>query len=372
MAKQKNEKDDSFLSELLELSGNEYGAITENGTTGDIHRYISTNSLLLNGLLSGSMFDGIAGNKITTFAGDASAGKTYIILDIVKNFLIENPTGYTIFFETESAISKQMLVDRGLDTRRILMLPVATIQSFRTQILKILDKYLDTKKSERKPMLFVLDSLGMLSTTKEVEDTAEGKETQDMTRARLIKGLFRVVTLKLGIADLPLLVTNHTYDEQGSMYPQKKMSGGSGIALAGSTTVFLSKAKDKDGTDVIGNIITFKLIKGRLTKENSIAKVSLNYQTGLSKYYGLLEVAVEGGIAKRLGNKYTFDATSDEPKYAFEKAIYKNPELYFTDDVLKKIDVVVGKMYKYGVGEGPSEDEDEFDLMETPVDEDHQ
>ena len=141
-------------------------------------------------------------------------------------------------------------------------------------------------------MMMCLDSLGMLSTTKEIEDTAEGKETRDMTRAQVVKGAFRVLTLKLGRRGVPMIVTNHTYDVIGSMFPQKEMGGGSGLKYAASSIIYLSKKKEKDGTEVIGNIIHCKNAKSRLTVENRMVDVRLNYETGLDRYYGLLDLAL--------------------------------------------------------------------------------
>ena len=117
--------------------------------------------------------------------------------------------------------------------------------------------------------MFVLDSLGMLSTTKEMEDTAEGKETRDMTRSQIVKSAFRVLTLKLGQANVPMIMTNHTYDVIGSMFPQKEMGGGSGLKYAASSIVYLGKKKEKDGAEVVGNIVHCKNYKSRITKENA-------------------------------------------------------------------------------------------------------
>ena len=125
---------------------------------------------------------------------------------------------------------------------------------------------MEQKEEDRKPMMFVLDSLGMLSTTKEVEDVANDKQVRDMTKSQLIKGAFRVLTLKLGKANVPMLVTNHTYDVIGSYIPTKEMGGGSGLKYASSTIIYLSKKKEKDGTEVVGNIIKCKAAKSRLTK----------------------------------------------------------------------------------------------------------
>ena len=142
-------------------------------------------SYIFNALLSGSIHGGLPANKITAIAGESATGKTFFVMGMVKSFLDANPDAGVLYFESESAITKQMVIDRGIDPNRMVMIPVTTVQEFRTQAIKVLDNYLES--SNRKPMMFVLDSLGMLSTTKEVEDTSEGKETRDMTRAQVLK-----------------------------------------------------------------------------------------------------------------------------------------------------------------------------------------
>ena len=334
----------SLLKNFIKLSGNSYASVAEDGLIcGDIEGFISTGSYLFNGLLGGSLFAGIADSKVTVFAGETTTGKTYMVLDVVKSFLKKHENGLVVFFESEGAITKSMLSERGIDIRRMGIFPVDTVQNFRTQIIKMLDNYLETPVEERVPLLFCLDSLGMLSTTKEMEDTAAGKETQDMTRSRLIKGLFRTITLKLSVAKCALVVTNHTYDEQG-LFPKKVQSGGQGIALSSSTTVFLSKRKDKEGTDVVGNIITAKLVKGRLTKENSTAEILLNYSTGIHPYYGLLDLGTKYGLFKKLGNKYELPNGDKR----FESYILKNAESIFTPELLTKLDEFARKEYLYG------------------------
>lgn len=236
---------EDIFSNLLKETGNEYASIAEEGIeAGDITGYISTGSYSLNALLSGSIYNGIPANKVTAFAGEPSTGKTFYALNIVNEFLKTNPNGYVFYFESESAISKQMLIDRGVDVKRIGVLPVATVQEFRTQAIKILDRYMEQK--ERLPMLFVLDSLGNLSTEKEVADMTDGKDTRDMTRAQLIRGAFRVLTLKLGKAKVALVVTNHTYDVTGAYVPIKKMGGG--------CLVFGTKIQTPEGLVEVQNI----------------------------------------------------------------------------------------------------------------------
>lgn len=335
----------SFLNKIREKLNNEYASIVEEGIfAGDVESYVDTGSYMLNALLSGSFFGGLPGNKITVLAGETSVGKTYLCLSIAKNFLDKDEKSNVVYFESESALTKNMFLERDIDPARVLILPVQTVQEFRHQCLQILEDYMAIEKEERPPLLLIMDSLGNLSTTKEMEDSLSGKETADMTRAKLIKSAFRTITLKLGKAGVALLATNHTYEEQG-LFPKKVMSGGSGLQYNSSCTIFLSKRKEKVGTDVVGNIITAKLEKGRLTRENSKVEILLHYKTGLNKYYGLLDFAEKYGMIKKVGNKYQFPGM-DKPY--MEKYIYKNPTIFFPKEVLDKLNGFCEQEFCYG------------------------
>ena len=333
-----------FLKSVIKEVGNEYASIVHDGVeAGDVDSFIDTGSYIFNGLLSGSLYGGLAANKITALAGESATGKTYFLMGIVKNFLDKDPNAGVIYFESESAITKQMVMDRGIDSKRMVIMPVTTVQEFRTQALKVLDSYLVQHEADRKPLFLCLDSLGMLSTTKEVEDTAEGKETRDMTRAQVLKAAFRVLTLKLGRAKVPMVVTNHTYDVVGSMFPQKEMGGGSGLKYAASTIIYLSRKKEKDGTEVIGNIIHCKNHKSRLTKENKIVDVRLTYDKGLDRYYGLLELAEKYEIFKKVSTRYELPDGSKQ----FGKTILNNPKTYFTEEVMHDLEIAAETEFKY-------------------------
>lgn len=334
----------SFFKDIVKEIDNEYAGLLSDGSVGDIGGYVDSGSYIFNALVSGSIYGGIPANKITAIAGESATGKTFFCLGMVQSFLANDPEAGVIYFESESAISKEMIEERGIDSNRMMLVPVTTVQEFRTQAIKILDKYLEQKKEERKPLMFVLDSLGMLSTTKELKDSADGSETRDMTRAQVVKAIFRVLTLKLGKAGIPLVVTNHTYDVVGAYVPTKEMGGGTGLKYAASTIVYLSKKKLKEGTDVIGNIIHCKLYKSRLTKENAMVDVMLNYDSGLHRYYGLLTLAEKYGIVKKVSTRYEFPDGSK----VFEKAVYREPEKYFTDEIMKQLDEAASKEFKYG------------------------
>jgi RecA/RadA recombinase len=336
----------NFLKDIIKDVGNEYATLVSEGVdSADVTSFIDTGSYSFNALLSGSIFGGLPSNKITAIAGEAATGKTFFALGICKNFLDKDKEAGIIYFESESAISKDMIVSRGVDATRMVIVPVATVQEFRNQSIKILDKYLEQPEDKRKPLMFVLDSLGMLSTTKEMEDTAEGKETRDMTRSQIVKSTFRVLTLKLGKAKVPMIMTNHTYDVIGSMFPQKEMGGGSGLKYAASSIIYLGKRKEKDSeNEVIGNIIHCKNYKSRLTKENAQIDVRLTYKSGLDRYYGLLEIAEEEGIFKKVSTRYELpDGTK-----VFGKSINDEPEKYFTKEILKQIDDATKRKFLYG------------------------
>ena len=338
-----------FLKEIVKEIGDEYTALVKDGiVTGDVDTFTDTGSYIFNALLSGSLYGGFPSNRITALAGESATGKTYFLMGMVKNFLDSNPDAGVLYFESESAVSKQLVLERGIDPERIVLSAVTTVQEFRTKVLTVLDSYLNKNEADRRPLLLCLDSLGMLSTTKEVEDTAEGKETRDMTRAQVLKAAFRVLTLKLARAKVPMIVTNHTYDVVGSLYPMKTMGGGSGLKYAASSIIYLTRKKEKEGTEVIGNIIHCTNHKNRLTVENKVVDVRLTYDKGLDRYYGLLELAEKYKIFKKVSTRFELpDGTKQ-----FGKTILNNPETYFTEEIMNQLDEAAQKEFKYGGNKG--------------------
>ena len=331
-----------FLKEIVKEIGDDFTQLASD--IDETEKYVDTGSYIFNGLISGSIFGGVSNNKITAIAGESSTGKTFFSLAVVKNFLDSNPDGYCLYFDTEAAVNKGLLESRGLDLDRFVVVNVVTIEEFRTKALKAVDIYLKTPIEERKPCMFVLDSLGMLSTEKEIRDALDDKQVRDMTKSQLVKGAFRMLTLKLGQANVPLIVTNHTYDVIGSYVPTKEMGGGSGLKYAASTIIYLSKAKEKDGKEVIGNIIKAKTHKSRLSKENKVVKIRLYYdERGLDKYYGLLELGEIGGLWKNIAGRYEING-----KKVYGKQILANPDDYFTPEVMQALEETANKEFSYG------------------------
>jgi RecA/RadA recombinase len=333
-----------FLKDIVKEIGDDYTKLASD--IDETETYVDTGSYIFNALVSGSIFGGVSGNKITAIAGESSTGKTFFSLAVVKNFLDANPDGYCLYFDTEAAITKSLVESRGIDTSRLVVVNVVTIEEFRGKALKAVDLYLKKPLEERKPCMFVLDSLGMLSTEKEITDALNDKQVRDMTKSQLVKGAFRMLTLKLGQANVPLLVTNHTYDVIGAYVPTKEMGGGSGLKYAASTIIYLSKKKEKDGTEVVGNIIKAKTAKSRLSKENKDVEVRLYYdERGLDRYYGLLELGEIGGLWKNVAGRYEIDG-----KKIYAKQILKEPEVYFTEEVMQQLDEIARKEFSYGEG----------------------
>lgn len=335
-----------FFRNLIKEVKDEDTSMASDGTgSAEFGGFIDTGSYALNAVLSGSLYGGIPDNKITAFAGESATGKTYFVLGVVRSFLEKHPNGGVVYYDTEAAITKTMMEERGIDTSRVIIAEPDTIQKFKTHALKLLDAYDMKPESERPPMMFVLDSLGMLSTSKEMEDSLEGKDTRDMTKSQIIKAAFRVLTLKLAKVKIPLLVTNHVYELVGSYVPTKELSGGTGLKYAASTIAMLSKRKEKDGTDVVGNVVKIKMYKSRLSKEHSQAEVLLTYAKGLDRYYGLLEIAEKYKIFKKVSTRYQLPDGSS----AFGKNINEEPEKYYTEEVMALLEKAVQQEFKYGV-----------------------
>lgn len=344
-----------FFRNLVEDLKDEDTVIAADGTgSAEFTGTIDTGSYLLNAALSGSLYGGVPNNKVTAFAGESATGKTFFVLGVVQHFLANNPDAGVVYYDTEAAVTKDMMESRGIDTKRVILAEPDTIQNFRHHALKVIDNYAKQPADRRPPMLFVLDSLGLLSTTKEMEDSSEGKETRDMTKAQLIKATFRVLTLKLAKVRIPMLVTNHVYDVVGGYIPMKEIGGGSGLKYAASTIVMLGKKKDKEGTELVGNIIKATMHKSRLTKEGKQVEVKLSFEKGLSRYWGLVDLAVKYGLFKQVSTRIELPDGSKQ----YAKSIYSEPEKFFTSEIMDQLELFAKQEFMYGMNEdeGPVSD----------------
>ena len=332
----------SIFDTLAKEAKNDYAQLVSN--TEHDQGFIGTGSYILNAQLSGSIYGGIPNNRVTAIAGEQATGKTFYAIGIASTFLNDHPDGAVFYFDSEAAATPDLFRDRGLDPARVWHFPIDTIEEFRTQMIRILDNLLKTPEKDRKPLLVILDSLGMLASNKEMEDAMNDKQVRDMTKSQTIKSVFRIITSKLGKLKIPMIVTNHTYKTMNPYGDPTDMGGGSGLKYAASTIITLTKSKEKDSSkEIIGNIIKVKTYKSRLTKENTQIATRLFFDSrGLDEYYGLLELGEKHGIFIRKGNRILVGESSVYPS-----AILADPLKYFTKEVMQALDEAASKEFKY-------------------------
>lgn len=338
--------ENNFYKDMVKELGDENTSLLTDGeTSAEFGGWVDTGSYILNAAFSGSLYGGVPDNKITAFAGAEATGKTFFALGLMKAFQNQYDNGGVFHFDSESAVTKDMMESRGIDPNRVIVSEPGTVQDFRTNAVRTVDNYQamkDKRKGEVPKMMMILDSLGNLASKKELEDITDGKDTRDMTRTQLIRAAFRVLTLKLSKARMPLIVTNHTYQTM-EMYSLPEIAGGGGLKYAASSIAMLSKAQDKVDGQIVGNYINVTMVKSRFTKEKSKVRVRLNYETGLDRYYGLLELAEKYEVFKKVGNKYQIG-----DKTYFGKTINDKPEKFYTPEVMEQLEKAAAKEFKYG------------------------
>ncbi len=332
--------------------------------------FVDTGCMIFNAVVSGSLDGGFADNKVLAIAGESSTGKTFLALGIVKQFLDRNPNAGVVYYDTEAAVTKKMMADRGIDVSRVILSEPATLQDFRTKAITFLDKYAATPKKNRPPVLLVLDSIGMLSSAKELEDTTAGKDTRDMTKSMLIRGIFRVLRLKMAKLHVPMILTAHTYAVIGAYVPTQQIGGGGGVIYASDNIIMLRKKQDKDDKtkEVKGVFLTAKMFKSRLSRENQDVQMKLSYATGLDRWHGLLELGEEAGI-------FTKTKVGSSGAYAFPDGevvltwkIERDLKTYM-EPWLKELEAAAFKAFAYGSGEAPADEIEELEKTPDEVEE---
>lgn len=364
---------DPIFNKILKM--NNYARVASEGLITDVSWYIDTGNYMLNALLSGSIYKGLPGNKIVGFAGQPSSGKSYLTLHLIKNFLALNENYKVVYIDTEGALDTTSLKIVGMDTDRIVHQPIKELEIIKNELAQTLETVKEELKKNKNftkenKYLFIIDSLGMPPTTSEIDNSLNNDTKEDMgKRNKLIKSIFRICTTDLALFQYPMICTTHTYDVM-QQYQPRGISGGKGMIFAGAYLVELTVAKDKDGTDVSGAIVTATLRKSRLSKQYASVKVLIDYAKGLDRYYGLLDFALKSKIIQVDGKKLLFP---DGNKYWREKEVLKEPEKYFTKNILDAIDLECQKYFLYGTQldeeiegietENETED-DNFDLIE--------
>jgi RecA/RadA recombinase len=354
----------SLLKAIASAAKIKVNSVESVGCVGDLTGYIDTGSYAMNALLSGTIYGGFHSNKITALSGVSGVGKTWYLLQALENFIKAHPENAAIIFDAETAVTTEMLKIRGIDVARVSFTPVATVEQFRTLAKQILDGYeASTTPAERKnPRLFLgLDSLGALSTIKETTDVTEGNDKNDMTKAKLIRGAFRVLNIAQGQLNVPMIITNHVYASTGGYGPTTNQSGGGGLVYAATTILTLSKKGEKDDSGVTGAIITVKTEKARFTREKQTVETVLNFDNGLDRYAGLWDIGCTCGVFSKVGIKWKLPGGRLEFNNRIEAEIKENPAAFFTKELLDEIDSKCGQLFLYQPGEAPEVSDESVD-----------
>ena len=281
-------KEFSFADLNKEMSKiSEYGDTLDKSTISEIDHYIPTGNFHLNACLTGSLFGGYPNNRAVALAGPSGTGKTYLILNAIKQ---AQQQGYSIiFYDSENAVDKRLVEKFGIDASKFRYEPCNTVQEFRSSVTAITDVLIEQKKKgiELPKIMVVLDSAGNLATQKEIDDAKTGSSKADMTRAKLLKSTFRIIMTQFGICKIPFLFSNHTYQTQ-DLFSRQVGGGGTGPEYAASIILFLGKAKLKEGVEQTGIIVTAKPNKNRFAKPTNI-KFHISFNKGMNPYVGLEE-----------------------------------------------------------------------------------
>lgn len=274
----------SFGQRLLKSAKSDYATLMGDDEEDKfpIRDWISTGNYLFNSQISADPKKGIPSGRVVMFAGSASTGKSFLALETAKN---AQDLGYfVVLYDSEMANNeRETLKSRGINTEQLLYIPIDTVENLKTSLLNILDEC-----SAEDKLFIVIDSIGNLSTNKELEDSTEGSTTKDMTRPAQLKALFRTVTLKAGVKNVPIIAINHTYATIGSFIGGQTIAGGSGPMYNASIIAEFTKAQEK-GADgkMSGALVTSTVSKCRTAKERTKIKFTIDFEEGLTKYSGL-------------------------------------------------------------------------------------
>lgn len=254
-----------------------------------------TNIPIINAAFTGELTGGLV-SGLTTIAGPSRHFKSNLGLICIRAYMKKHPEAVCLFYDSEFGVSPEYLKAHGIDGTRVLHIPIEHIEQLKFDIMK---RVKEIKLGDK--VVIFLDSLGNLASKKEVEDAENEKSVADMSRAKQVKSLFRMLTPHLTMKDIPGIVINHTYETQ-ELYSKSVVSGGTGIMYSSNTVFIIGRSQEKDGTDLIGYNFTINIEKSRFVKEKSKMQFQVKFDGGVDKYSGLLELAVESGHVMKPNN----------------------------------------------------------------------
>jgi RecA/RadA recombinase len=308
---------------------------------------IPTEIPIINLALSGEIDKGLSPG-LTFIAGPSRNFKSLLGLMLIKAYMNKYEDAVCLFYDSEFGITPDYIETNGIDTNRVIHIPIEHLEQLKFDISKRLEQV----ERGDKVIIFV-DSVGNLASKKEVEDALEEKSVADMSRARVMKSLWRIVTPHLTTKDIPCIAINHTYQTM-ELYSKAVMSGGTGGMYSANQVFIIGKAQEKDGTDLAGYNFTINIEKSRFVKEKSKFPFTVLFDGGIQKYSGILDLAMEGGFVSKpspgwyakidrdtgeIGDKVRFDKTQTPE---FMEPILNNQE--FKDFVEKKYAIAYGNI----------------------------
>jgi RecA/RadA recombinase len=330
----------SMMDRLKKTSSIEIASVLENSEVFGERQMIPTEVPIINAALSGSLKGGLT-SGVTQIAGPSKHFKTGIALLLMRSFQKAHKDGAILFYDSEFGSPAAYFTTFGVDMKKVFHTPITDVEQLKHDIMVQLA---EVKRGD--PLMIVIDSIGQLASLKEVEDAIEGKSVADMTRAKAIKSLFRMITPHLRIKDIPLIVINHTYKEIG-MFPKDIVGGGTGSYFAADTIWIVGRQQEKVDGEVAGYNFVLNIEKSRQVKEKSKFPITVKFNFGIEAYSGLLENAIEAGFVDKpspgwyikKGSK-TKVREADTKDLAFWKDILEDEA--FNEFIRKKYQVAYG------------------------------
>lgn len=268
---------------------------------------IQTSVPALNVALSGKLEGGLTPG-LTIFAGPSKHFKTAFAMLLAKSFQTKYPDGVILFYDSEFGAPQSYFENFGIDTNKVIHTPITDIEQLKHDVMKQIN---EIERSDN--VMIIVDSVGNLASKKEVDDALDGKSVADMTRAKQMKSLFRMITPHLTIKDIPMVVVNHTYMEIG-MFPKAIVSGGTGIYYSADNIFIIGRQQEKQGTEIVGYNFIINVEKSRFVREKSKIPIEVTFEGGISKWSGLLDMALESGHVVKPNNGW-YQNAKEEKKY---------------------------------------------------------
>jgi len=286
----------STLLDKLQKSGAiKHTSVLSKSTFFNVKDTVPTEIPIINIALSGAIDRGLSPG-LTFLAGPSRSFKSLLGLMLVKAYMKKYDDAVCLFYDSEFGITPEYIESNGIDTDRVLHIPIEHLEQLKFDISKRLE---DIERGDK--VIIFVDSVGNLASKKEVEDALDGKSVADMSRAKVMKSIWRIVTPHLTTKDIPCVAINHTYETM-ELYSKQIMSGGTGGMYSANQVFIISKAQDKDGKDLKGYNFTINIEKSRFVREKSKFPFNVRFSSGINKWSGLLDIALEAGFVVKPSN----------------------------------------------------------------------